>query len=107
VNLTIAMVKGEDVGATLKELAALPLEKLRVAHRIGLEVGVCGFRQHERRSGSSDTLPERSFATVGPATAPAPSVLSVPWRVDRAEEMEALMISALKNARVVAEHSDR
>ena len=109
INLAVAMVKGQNVNAALKELAALPLEKRyvwRVASSLKWAfadfdtVNVEADRQtlsREDRTRILDLLMHR----------PLQFCLFLAALVGQ-KEMEALMISALKNSRVVseAEHSD-
>jgi hypothetical protein len=106
INLAVAMVKGQNVNAALKELAALPLEK-RYVWRIAsaLKWAFADFDSINVEADRQTLSPKDRLRLLGLLRhRPLQFCLFLSALLGQ-KEMEALMISALKNARVVAEHS--
>jgi hypothetical protein len=102
------MVKGEKVDSALKELAALPLEKRYVWRIASALKGAFADFDTVNVEADRQTLSTKDRFRLLDLLQHRPIQFCLFLSVLIGQkETEALMISALKNARVVAEHSDR
>jgi hypothetical protein len=108
VNLAVAIVKGENVDSALKELAALPLEKRYVWRIASALKGAFADFDSVNVEADRQTLSRKDRLRLLDLLQHRPVQFCMFLSALLGQkQMEALMISALKNARVVAEHSDR
>jgi len=106
VNLAVAMVKGEKVDSALKELAVLPLEK-RYTWRVAsaLKWAFADFDSTNVEANGKTLAPEDQKKLLELLEHRPLQICLFLSALIGQKEMEALMILALRNARVVAEHS--